>query len=62
MIVRDNLLETVLPGTIALNARRTSVAVFLLSSFDERDVLALQATTPSSSTDGLLHMSSLDTG
>ncbi|KAG2109412.1 kinase-like domain-containing protein [Suillus cothurnatus] len=37
-------------------------AVFLLSSFDERDVLALQATTPRSSTDGLLHMSSLDTG
>jgi hypothetical protein len=62
--VRDNLLETVLPGTIALNARRTSVVVtvFLLSSFDERDVLALQATTPSSSTDELLHISSLETG
>jgi hypothetical protein len=46
MIVRDNLLETVFPGTMALIARRTrvTVAVFLLSSFDVRDASALQVT------------------
>ena len=62
--MRDNLLETVLPGTIALIARRTSVtvAVFLLSSFDVRDAAALQVAKPSSSTDGYRHWSSLDTG